>query len=130
MHVKITSSTDLINGGCNACPTVKTTSYTLTHNELSTPLEELDVSSLVMALVLMHGYRQELVIDFMDEYLAFTKDGRTVQLLEEYELLNYRSHNAEIIAKNNYADQAELFAKVNQILGEVFGIAAVEFVSE
>ncbi len=130
MQVKITSSTDLINGGCNACPTVKTTSYTLTHNELSTPLEELDVSSLVMALVLMHGYRQELVIDFMDEYLAFTKDGRTVQLLEEYELLNYRSHNAEIIAKNNYADQAELFAKVNQILGEVFGIAAVEFVSE
>ena len=130
MQVKITSSTDLINGGCNACPTVKTTSYTLTHNELSTPLEELDVSSLVMALVLMHGYRQELVIDFMDEYLAFTKDGRTVQLLEEYELLNYRSHNAEIIAKNNYADQAELFAKVHQILGEVFGIAAVEFVSE
>jgi hypothetical protein len=126
MQATIHYSTDLINGGCNACPTVKTTSYSLTLGQLNTPLENLDVSSLVMAIVLNAGFRQELVLDFMDEYVAFQRDGKKVQFLEEYGKSIYKSDEKEIVCMPS-KDHSVIFHKANEVLTEIFELKAVEF---
>lgn len=126
----INHSTDLVNGGCNACPTVKTTSYSLTLDGINTPLENLDVVSLVMVIALKSGYRQELMMDFMDEYIAFIREENTVQLFDEYGIQVYKKGIKEMKVALNYPNNDVLFKKTNEILTELFEIETVEFVIE
>ncbi|MGX7196408.1 DUF4809 family protein [Enterococcus olivae] len=127
MQATISRSTDLVNGGCNACPTVKTTSYNLILRNINTPLEDLDVPSLVMAVVLKAGYRQELRIDFMEEYVEFKKEDKAIQLLEEYGVFVYRSGSKEMKSAAKYPGNEALFNQVNRILTDIFELEEVTF---
>lgn len=127
MKVVISSSTDLINGGCNACPTEATTSYTLEIDGMNTPLEDLNVSSLVMAIALKKGYRQKLVMDFMDEYVIFEKEHQQVEVKENYGVLHYQTVDKMIQTSEKFGNNEKLFEKVNQVLTKVFHLATVEF---
>ena len=127
MKVVISSSTDLINGGCNACPKVATTSYTLEIDGMNTPLEDLNVSSLVMAIALKKGYRQKLVMDFMDEYVIFEKEHQQVEVKEDYGVLHYQTIDKMIQTSEKFGNNEKLFEKVNQVLTKVFHLATVEF---
>lgn len=127
MQATISHSTDLINGGCNACPTIKTMSYTLTLGQVTTPLEELDVPSLVMAIVLQAGFRQTLVMDFMDECIEFQYEEKRVRFVEQFGKQIYKTDEQEIISTQHQSTEL-LFQQVNQILTELFEIEAVAFI--
>ena len=51
-QVKITTTSDLINGGCNACPNVKCTNYLVHVEDETIALETLTVADLVTLLAL------------------------------------------------------------------------------
>ncbi|WP_086350974.1 DUF4809 family protein [Candidatus Enterococcus clewellii] len=123
----ISSVIDLTEGGCNACGVVKCVSYTLSIDDRDIPLEELTVSSLVMTIVLKNGFKQEMKMDVLDDYLSFTKAGYEVQLFEEYDLLTYKSLDGELQTKDRIEDTRELTEKVNELLTTLFKIEAIDF---
>ncbi|MGL4694659.1 DUF4809 family protein [Enterococcus larvae] len=123
----ISSVVDLTEGGCNACGIVECVSYTLTINEREIPLEELTVASLVMTIALKNGFKQEMKMDMLDDYLSFTKSGYEVKLFEDYDQLTYRSTDSELQTKNRIKDTKELTEKVNELLTKLFKLETIEF---
>lgn len=119
-EVAITSTIDLTNGGCNACGTVESVIFSLDLDGKEIVLDGLTVSSMVMGLVLHEGWNQEYKVMMMDEYTIFSKDGKEVKLVEEYDQLTYSTGGEIITSKNFIADNEELFSKVNTILKELF----------
>ena len=61
-QVKITTTSDLINGGCNACPNVKCTNYLVHVEDETIALETLTVADLVTLLALKEGFLGTLVV--------------------------------------------------------------------
>lgn len=127
MEATITCRTDLISGGCNACPTVASTTYAISFDGVSVPMDSLDVASLVMAAALKKGYRQELVMDFSEDVIVFKKEGKEIRNEELYGTVSYESGIQKISTKNEIKDEKELFAKVNEILETLFDIAPINF---
>ena len=125
----ISSFIDLTEGGCNACGIVKSESFTLTLDGWNTSLEELTVSSLVMTLVLKNGFKQEMKMDLLDDYLSFTKGDLEVKLLEDYDQLTYKSPTQELHTNNYIADTQLLTETVNSILTDIFQLEALNFES-
>ncbi|MDF0479213.1 DUF4809 family protein [Vagococcus sp. PNs007] len=119
-EVAITSTIDLTNGGCNACGTVESVIFSLDLDGKEIVLDGLTVSSMVMGLVLNEGWSQEYKVMMMDEYTVFSKSGKEVKLVEEYDQLTYSSAEKSISSKNVISDNDELFSKVNGILQELF----------
>lgn len=119
-EVAITSTIDLTNGGCNACGTVESVIFSLDLDGKEIVLDGLTVSSMVMVLVLNEGWSQEYKVMMMDEYTVFSKSGKEVKLVEEYDQLTYSSAEKSISSKNVISDNDELFSKVNGILQELF----------
>ena len=72
-QVKITTTSDLINGGCNACPNVKCTNYLVHVEDETIALETLTVADLVTLLALKEGFRQKLVMEMFEEYTVFER---------------------------------------------------------
>ena len=72
-QVKITTTSDLINGGCNACPNVKCTNYLVHVEDETIALETLTVADLVTLLALKEGFRQKLVMEMFEEYTMFER---------------------------------------------------------
>lgn len=130
MKATITCTTELVQGGCNACPVVPATTYALAFDQTPTPLEGLDVESLVMVVALKNGFRQELVMGMDDDYIVFKKDGQEVSAKEQYGNLTYEGQGVAQTLQNRYLKNDELFAKVNDVLKNVFALPAVEFIVE
>ena len=72
-QVKITTTSDLINGGCNACPNVRCTNYLVHVEDETIALETLTVADLVTLLALKEGFRQKLVMEMFEEYTVFER---------------------------------------------------------
>ena len=130
MKATITCTTELVQGGCNACPVVPATTYALAFDQTPTPLEGLDVESLVMVVALKNGFRQELVMGMDDDYIVFKKDGQEVSAKEQYGSLTYEGSGNSLTLQNRYLKNEDLFAKVNDVLTKVFQVSAVDFVVE
>jgi len=124
----ITSTVDLTDGGCNACGLMEDTVYTLAINGVDIPVDRLTVKHIVSAIAIRNGYKQELVMDMMDEYVRYCKAARTVSFHEEYDQLTYSDNGNTVTTKNKIADLEDLFATVNQVLTKVFQLEAVHFV--
>ncbi|MBL1229961.1 DUF4809 family protein [Enterococcus sp. BWB1-3] len=124
---RISSIIDLTEGGCNACGIIKCESYTLTMDGLETPLEELTVSTLVMTLALKSGFKQEMKMALLDDYISFTKGDLEVKLFEDYDRLTYKSAAAEMNTRDRIADTQELTETANNILTTLFQIEAIAF---
>lgn len=130
MKAMITCTTELIQGGCNACPVVPATTYAVTFEETPTPLEGLDVESLVMVVALKNGFRQELVMGMDDDYIVFKKAGQEINAKEQYGRLTYEGGGNSLTLQNRYLKNEDLFAKVNDVLTKVFQVPTVDFVVE
>ncbi|MHC5269885.1 DUF4809 family protein [Enterococcus sp. LJL98] len=127
MEVKITCTTELVQGGCNACTAAPSTSYQITFDEVGIPLGNLDVESLVMAIALKNGFRQELVMDFDEESIVFKKEGKQIEMTDFYGQLTYKSQGKKVSVRNQVQNREQTFADTNQVLTELFDLAPVTF---
>lgn len=125
----ITSTMDLTHGGCNACGPVESLLYSMEIDQQTLAIEELRVSSLVMAIVLHEGWSQEFKVEMIDEYLLYKKDGKEVKLVEDYNQLTYSRLDKTISLADNYSNQTEIFENVNRVLTTIFEIDSVSFIS-
>lgn len=130
MEAMITCTTELVQGGCNACPVVPATTYAIRFDQANIPLGGLEVEALIMAVALKKGFRQELIMDFDDDYTVFKKADESITLKDFYGSLTYESATNKITLKNTYGSQEELFAQVNRVLKELFNIEPVTFIVE
>lgn len=130
MEVKITCTTELVQGGCNACSVAPSTSYIITFDETGIPLGNLDVESLVMAIALKQGFRQELVMTFDDEIVVFNKTGKTVEMKESDGQLTYESQGKVMKVSLQLTDNEAIFAETNQVLTKIFALDPVTFITE
>lgn len=130
MEVKITCTTELVQGGCNACTAAPSTSYKITFDEVGMPLGNLDVESLVMAIALKNGFRQELVMDFDEEAIVFKKEGKEVTMVDFYGQLTYTSQGQKINVRNQTKDNELTFTEANKVLMEMFDLESVIFNTE
>lgn len=123
----ISVTSDLTEGGCNACGPVISETYRLHYHGQELLLSELTVSSLVMAIVQQNGWQQEFKAEMMADYFIFTKESKEVKLLEDYNLVTYATASNEITSANECDQQGELFKQVNLILTQLFAVAPLDF---
>ncbi|MBP2097238.1 DUF4809 family protein [Enterococcus rivorum] len=126
--VTITSTVDLSDSGCNACGLVEDTIYTLTMNDVAVPIDDLTVSSMVMAIALRKGYKQELVMGLGEESILYKKENQVITLEEGVNQLTYSTPKQTIETINKITDMEQLLAKVNEILNNLFLIEKIEFI--
>lgn len=126
--VIITSTVDLLDGGCNACGLVEDTIYTVTIKEIAVPIDDLTVSSLVLAIALRKGYKQELVLEMGDEFLLYRKGNQVVTLKEGQNKLTYSTPEKTIETVNKMTEMEQLLAQVNEVLTSLFKLEMIEFV--
>lgn len=126
--VTITSTVDLSDSGCNACGLVEDTIYTLTMNDVAVPIDDLTVSSMVMAIALRKGYKQELVMGLGEESILYKKENQVITLEEGVNQLRYSTPKQTIETINKITDMEQLLAKVNEILNNLFLIEKIEFI--
>lgn len=129
-EVKIVRTVDLINGGCNACPTVEAEVHVLELNDLNRPLDALDVTSLIMTVAIANGYKQHQEYDLAEDYDVYKKDGNEIAVIPEYgKIIFKKGFNQQKVA-NTYENTAELFEVVNNLLTEYFELDGLDFVIE
>lgn len=124
----ITSTMDLTHGGCNACGPVESLLYSLEIDQQTIAVEELRVSSLVMAIVLHEGWRQEFKVEMIDEYMLYQKGDKEVKLIEDYNALTYTSVGETLSLADNYTEQETLFSQVNRVLTTFFALESFNFI--
>lgn len=126
-EAKIIRTVDLINGGCNACPTVKSEVFILELNNLNRPLENLDVNSLIMTVVLANGYKQHQEYDMAEDYDVYKNGLNEVSVIPEYDQLIFKKGFSQQKVANNYQDPEELFKVVNNLLAQYFDLEGLDF---
>ncbi|MEI5993284.1 DUF4809 family protein [Candidatus Enterococcus mansonii] len=125
--VKIAKKVNLLDGGCNACGIIEDVSYTLTYDEQAIPLDELNVNTLVTAIVLKNGFKREYESDVLDDYILYKKDNHQIRLKEEYDYLIYSTAQTKLETKDQIIDNKVLVKKVNEILTTIFVLDEVSF---
>lgn len=123
----ITLTTELTEGGCNACGPVRSEMYTLTLKDQDILLTGFTVSGIVMAVVQQAGWQQEFKVEIIDEYFLFSHDGAEVKLIEDYNEVTYESNGKRVNSQNEFESSADLFDTVNRVLTDLFGLAPIEF---
>ncbi|MGO2083719.1 DUF4809 family protein [Vagococcus sp.] len=126
--VNVYEAKELMNGGCNACPTVETAFYHVEINGIRRPLEQLDVMSLITALSLAEGYEQHQEYDVMEDYDVFKKGPQSIsihEVLNEWEFVSGTKHKKVF---KSYPTPAELFIIVNELLVDYFELDPKEFI--
>ncbi|MGX7025794.1 DUF4809 family protein [Vagococcus hydrophili] len=124
---KIIKTSDLINGGCNACPTVKSDVYVLVLNDLNRPLENLDVNSLIMTIALAKGYKQHQEYDMAEDYDVYKNGTNEIAIIPEFDKLILKKGFTQHKVANTYKETSELFSVVNNILTQLFDVEGLDF---
>lgn len=125
--VKILTTVDLTEGGCNACGITKSTVYTLNFDNHEANIDELSVQALVQAIVQMSGWRQELIMDLLGDYVVFRKDSQEVQVKESFQGLTYEKALLKEVVSGNSMDSTAVFHQTNKILEDFFSIEPLVF---
>lgn len=130
--VVIESTNDFVDGGCNACPTVKCTTYSLKYKGMERSLDQLDVVSLVKELAMFEGFRQKLVMDFDEEYVQFCKGEQVITVVEADNQIIYKTRdNTYTLSDSEKTEDHEwVFAAVNQILTELYQVEPLSFIEK
>lgn len=129
-EVKIIRTVDLVNGGCNACPTVEAEVYVLELKDLNRALDDLDVTSLIMTIALANGYKQHQEYDSAEDYDVYKRDVNEISVIPEYGKLIFKKGFHQQKVANKYENTTELFSVVNNLLTQYFEIEALQFVIE
>ncbi|MCM6881390.1 DUF4809 family protein [Enterococcus italicus] len=126
-EVVIESSYDFVDGGCNACATVKCTTYALKYKDFERSLDQLDTLSLVKEVAMVEGFCQKLVMDFDDEYIQFSKGTTTVALQEEFGGYQIKGNQGTLFIKDQQQKAEQVFLAASRILDDFFGIHEICF---
>ena len=125
-QVKITTTSDLINGGCNACPNVKCTNYLVHVEDETIALETLTVADLVTLLALKEGFRQKLVMEMFEEYTVFERKLIKLYLRKrkrEFFFNQKQTIQSTLLCK----EPQQVFQETQQILHQLFELEPFEF---
>ena len=123
----ITLTTELTEGGCNACGPVRSELYTLNLGGAEIVLTGFNLSALVLGIVQRSGWQVAFQADILEEYFLFTKESRVVKLAEDFNQVTYSCEGETFESANQLADQSELFEKVNHVLSTFFEIETIDF---
>ncbi|EGO5182572.1 DUF4809 family protein [Enterococcus faecalis] len=126
-QVKITTTSDLINGGCNACPNVRCTNYLVHVEDETIALETLTVADLVTLLALKEGFRQKLVMEMFEEYTVFERETHQVVFKEEETRILFQSKKQTIQSTLLCKEPQQVFQETQQILHQLFELEPFEF---
>lgn len=129
MQAVINQQEFITEGGCNACGPQSCITYTLQlENEKTILLDEYDNPSLITALVLENGWRQEYVtIGIGEDALVFKKADQQVEVHERGSRITYQTAGHRCSIPKCATIKEEGFQQVNQVLQESFSLEAYEF---
>lgn len=129
-EIKIKRGLEFVNGGCNACPTFKEDIYVMELKDKEHALDELDLNSLMMAIVVANGYKLHQVYDISDDYDVYKKEGNEVAVIPEYDKLIFKKGNLKQKVANYYKEPSELFSVANNLLTQYFDLESINFTLE
>lgn len=126
--IVIEQTSDFINGGCNACPTVKCFHYVVNYHEKKRALDGLLIESLVSELAMCEGFSQKMILDFDEEIIQFYKGDQMITLHETGDNITYQTSTAKVIVTRRDNQTIDsIFVKAATILQELFAIQEVTF---
>lgn len=116
-------------GGCNACGFQSSITYTLhLENQKTILLDEYDNPSLITALAMENGWRQDYVtIGIGEDELVFKKADQQIEVHEVGPMITYQKADHRCSIPKGAAVKEDGFKQVNQVLEEIFSIPAYEF---
>lgn len=126
-EVMIYCSTEIVEGGCNVCPTTATQTYDIQVNQHKKSLGNLDVLSLFMAVLPEYGFKHTQEYDTDADKDVYTKEDKEVTIVETYMGLDIQTGSQKITVKNTYDTPEDLFKVVNELLVQFFDIPSVQF---
>lgn len=129
-EIKIKRGLEYVNGGCNACPTFKEDIYVMELKNQEHVLDELDLNSLMMAIVVANGYKLHQEYDMSEDYDVYKKEGNEIAVIPEYNKLIFKKGNQQQKVANHYQNPDELFAVANNLLTQYFDLESIQFTLE
>lgn len=129
-EIKIKRGLEFINGGCNACPTFKEDIYVMTLDGTEYTLDDLDLNSLIMAIVVAHGYKLHQEYDMSEDYDVYSKDDNKISVIPEYDKLIFKKGNFQQKVANHYSETEELFKVATNLLTQYFELEKLTFTIE
>lgn len=123
----ITTTIDLTEGGCNSCGVTKCTTYTLMLDEQEINVDELTVNALVQAIVIKNGWRPELEMDLLGDYLVFKKAAQEVLLKENFQGWLYEKNGQEVSVADDQKEEQLIFESTNEVLQKCFDLEPLAF---
>lgn len=130
LEIKIKRGLEFVNGGCNACPTFKEDIYVIELDNQEQVLDELDLNSLIMALVVSNGYKLHQEYGMSEDYDVYKKEGNEIAVIPEYDKLIFKKGNLQQKVANHYKESSELFAVASNLLTQYFDIEPINFILE
>lgn len=127
-EIVLTSSIYETSGGCNACVPYEVTVYKINLNGIDYPLDELTVSNLVNMIVRKNGYQQETVVEMFDDKTIFKNTEQTITYSNESGILTYFNGTESVQTVDMLPRKELIFAKVNEILTQVFHLESCNFI--
>ncbi|WP_326717235.1 DUF4809 family protein [Vagococcus jeotgali] len=125
--IMIYCSTEIVEGGCNVCPTTATQTYDIEVNHQKKSLGELDVLSLLMSILPTYGFTHTQEYDVDADIDVYQNKDVKVSIIETYMGLDIRSGAKKTVVKNIYDSPEALFNVVNDLFVTYFNIPTVTF---
>lgn len=128
MKAVITSEEFYTEGGCNACQPFTMATYDLTFEDgTTTSLEELDISSLIMALAQKNQWRQSYEEDGFDDILIYQKEATKITVKETLRQITFEKAGTTQTFMKKDCDLTALFSRVNEIAKDFFALSNTDF---
>ncbi|MGY3766271.1 DUF4809 family protein [Vagococcus vulneris] len=123
----ITKTSELFNGGCNACPSVLTDFYHLDLNGIPQTMDTLSTNDLVRLIAQNQGFKMTQEFDVDADYDVFKKNDTTIRVMEEIDKYIYQSGSTEIVVHNLPKEPSIIFAEAVEILTKLFNVEDIAF---
>lgn len=119
-----------VDGGCNACGVLRCETYNMKYLNKELGFAFMDVESLIQTITQANQWKQDYQeVGIGEEVDGLTNGSTFVEVEKLGKKIRYenQANLRTMLVENEYPEKEELFAKINQILSQIFDIEPIAF---
>lgn len=119
-----------VDGGCNACGVLRCETYIMKYLNKELGFAFMDIESLIQTITQANQWKQDYQeVGIGEEVDGLTNGSTFVEVEKLGKKIRYenQANLRTMLVENEYPEKEELFAKINQILSQIFDIEPIAF---
>lgn len=119
-----------VDGGCNACGVLRCETYSMKYLNKELGFAFMDIESLIQTITQSNQWKQDYQeVGIGEEVDGLTNGSTFVEVEKLGKKIRYenQANLRTMLVENEYPEKEELFAKINQILSQIFDIEPIAF---